>query len=295
MEKQKSKRNPQTAEVFDRIKDARTIHREIIEKILTDFSKKSEAVEKKFAPYRESEKLIRDGIGELIQPTRQNITKTCIEFGDILNRAADSLENELVCEIAKPCSAQFLQALRQYTEFGLVPGKTETEALLYLTDGNIVPQKILYHTLQQLKAPYTFQPRTVDEMERNLAQLRQLASVAKNGPTFPLEYLHEANVIFSDYGEDHVAVNGEDGQYTVTHPYIEAEPILDENGMVLGKWNLDSLTAQAGQFDGLSAAIDEMESAWVTPEKYPDLQEMTYPASGSTDQNTQNIVNSYER
>lgn len=264
----------QNHDAFNHIRSALSSHDQRVGGILNKFSEEVAATEKKYAPYRDSEKLVRDTVRELIPKYRVAILKEGIHTSEQLNASITILEDYLFRTCCRPVSQAFLRQLQAYIDNGMKPTRTEVESLIYMTEGSPVGLKLLHNALKQMDCDFTFDYRGVESYERDLDRLKEFSGFVRFNPSFGTDNAGIGAQLFGRYGRRVQFSETEHGDDMKVDYISVALPIRDEAGNdTASSWDTDSISAMAGRHDMTQRFVADACQAWEEPDLYPDVKQ----------------------
>lgn len=266
-------RIPKVHEAFNLMRNAMTNHNYKVNNILAKFANDVDAVEQKYAPYRDSNALTRDAIRELIPAVRVEILKEGIALSDALNDQIESVDDYMMDCLCKPVPAGLRQQLQCYLEGGIKPGKAEVEALLILNNGSWLGYRLLHDALVKLDCDYTFDYKSVADYENDLKTMKDFSAFVRFNPSFPPDHAKEGLQLFGRFGRKVQFTEGEHGDEMQVDYISDGLPIRDEKGNdTSSTWDEAMIAAMTGSHADFEKKLGEYQSDWESPNLFPDIK-----------------------
>lgn len=148
-----------------------------VDAVLLNFRAEKAKIMAEAAIYKDEKKYSLPKIDELKKTARQQLRTAEVKFRSTIQKSRDGLKEELSAAINQPIPAGFTERLAFYRQSGMVPTRTEVEALLDLGQKSPLAVAAVQKLLDDLKAPIKVECRTIKQYEQDLQSLDQLAEM----------------------------------------------------------------------------------------------------------------------
>ena len=127
--------------------------------------------------YKDEDSYINENLPKAKQSARDALTKAETTFRETLRKNIIGMKTELKATISTPVPKEFSEQLSFYRTAGLTPSRTETEALLELGKRSPLSVKAVAKLLEDTHADIKIQCRSIEDYEKDLADLDDLAEM----------------------------------------------------------------------------------------------------------------------
>ncbi len=198
--------NRVTKSAFDRIKSAASSYQEEVTHALTEYKNAEKRARADSEQYKDAESKYNALQGVAAQTAKNVISTAEAAFTGNVSAELKVLHEALSEHLTARPSPAFLDALRVYKDFDIVPSKTELSALLEQAHGNPLALKAIGATLDSVKSPYRIEYTTTADFEKDLAALETLTRPGNLWS--PIEMHSEATRLFSGQAVNYYRPDG---------------------------------------------------------------------------------------
>lgn len=169
--------------------------------------------------YKDEARILADKRTQLASKARENVNRAGAELGEIAAECARKLNDCKQEHLRHPVPAATEKAVGLYSRYGLKLSKSEVESLLTNNAGNHLGLRLIDAMLKETGSKYKVTYVPLETYEQDISDLARFALLAEHEPAFPLEFLHEASLIYC--GEKELEIvpadgNTKDGDYHKT-------------------------------------------------------------------------------
>ncbi|MBR1606976.1 MAG: hypothetical protein IJ664_04630 [Clostridia bacterium] len=150
---------------------------EDVDAVLLHFRAEKAKIVAEASIYKDEKKYSLPKIDELKKTARQQLRTAEARFRATIQKSREGLKEELSAAINQPIPAGFAERLAFYRQSGMVPSRTEVEALLDLGQKSPLAVAAVRKLLDDLEAPIRLECRTIKQYEQDLQSLDQLAAM----------------------------------------------------------------------------------------------------------------------
>lgn len=161
----------------DGVKNAEQDYLEDVDAILLHFRAEKAKIMAEASIYKDEKKYALPKIDELKKTARQQLRTAESKYRTTIQKSREGLKEELQTSINQPIPVGFTERLAFYRQSGMVPTRTEVEALLDLGQKSPLAVAAVQKLLDDLKAPIKVECRTIKQYEQDLQSLDQLAEM----------------------------------------------------------------------------------------------------------------------
>ena len=169
--------NARTKIFLDGIKIAESDFMDKTNDILLRYRAEKEKIISISKRYKDEDQYIRENLPKAKQSARDALTRAEDAFRKELVRNINGMRKELKATISTPVPKEFSEQLSFYRAAGITPSRTETEALLELGKHTPLSVKAVSKLLEDTHADVKIQSRSIEDYEKDLADLDDLAEM----------------------------------------------------------------------------------------------------------------------
>lgn len=198
-------KDTQARPIFKRLLDAMETYAQNVTATAAKFREDYEGAKKYASVYKDEKHILADRRTKLAAKAREEITRQGAELGEVAAQCAQELNDCVQDHLRHPVPAATEKLLNLYSRYHLQLSKSEVEALLTVNGGHVLGLRLINAMLKENKAPYKVDFIPLETYEKDISDLAQFAMMAEYEPAFPVDYLHEAVLIFGGQKETEVA------------------------------------------------------------------------------------------
>lgn len=264
---------------FDGLKKARDDYKATVTSELDRFRESTQKIQEKYLPEVADQKMT---IAR--NSARLSINAAESTFIEAIRETINDLSSNLGKYLLTAPSATFVEMVRLYRDFSLVPTQSEVEALIQRAGGNNLGLRLLDDMLVKNHAQYRIRHTEVRDYEADIAALEELA---KGGYMWcPEDRLGEYNAIYNSVPKTKVFVEG-----SPRHGGLGGVEL--DNQAERNKKQIEFIIAAADcrkKFD----AIDDMADRWTTTIPPTVFKAELYPNAEDTVDAARQFVHDHE-
>lgn len=261
-----------SAGLFKNLQAELKSYQSTVSSVLTDFAKERENARQYASKFKDEDAIFADKMRECIPNVRNRLSSVNADFAGKIRVLHTEMENSLLDALCKPQGQAFLRLLDVYEQHGLLPSKTELNALVTLNEGNLVGFRLINNLLKLVESKYRIQCPEVETLEKTLEDLQHLAEELELMPTFSLARLREGREVFGRFGVKTTVADAHISSTCISEPAPVLRKDADGNIKTTGqKWDDIGLAINASIFDGLPDRINNIASPWTSLETYPKI------------------------
>lgn len=261
-----------TTALFKSIQAELKNYQDTVSSVLADFAKEREDARQYASKFKDEDSIFADRMHSCIPKVRNRLASINADFAGKIRMLHTDMENSLLDALCKPQGQAFLRLLDVYEQHGLLPSKTELNALVALNEGNILGFRLIGNLLKLVESKYSIQFPEVETLENTLEDLQHLAEEIELMPMFSLAQLREGREVFGRFGVKTTVEDAHISSTCISEPAPVLRKDADGNIKTSGqKWDDTGLTINASIFDGLPDRINNIASPWTSLETYPEI------------------------
>ena len=169
--------NARTKSYLDGIKIAEHDFLDKTNDILLRYRAEKEKIISTSKRYKDEGGYVHENLPKAKQSARDALTRAEDAFRKELVRNITGMREELKATISAPVPKEFTEKLSFYRTAGITPSRTETEALLELGQRSPLSVKAVSKLLEDTHADVKVQTRSIEDYEKDLANLDDLAEM----------------------------------------------------------------------------------------------------------------------
>lgn len=169
--------NARTKVYLDGIKIAESDFMDKTNDILLRYRAEKEKIISISKRYKDEDAYINENLPKAKQSARDALTRAEDAFRKELVRNINGMRKELKATISTPVPKEFSERLSFYRAAGITPSRMETEALLELGQHTPLSVKAVAKLLEDTHAGVKIQSRSIEDFEKDLADLDDLAEM----------------------------------------------------------------------------------------------------------------------
>ena len=197
-------KDTQARPIFKRLLQGMEAYAEAVTSAAKQFKEDYAAAAKYAAVYKDEKRILADKRTKLAAKAREDINKAGAELGEVAAQCAQDLNECVQDHLVHPVPAGTEKLLNLYSRYHLPLSKSEVEALLTVNGGHILGLRLINAMLKENKAPYKVDFVPLETYEKDISDLAQFAMMAEYEPAFPMDYMHEALLIYGGQKETEV-------------------------------------------------------------------------------------------
>ena len=187
--------NRNNREIFNRIRKAATNYQNDTRKALTTYRQSIENARSYAAKFKDEESIFNQKKAEATNTARMALASAENAFTGCVQAEIPGLKEELTRHLTARPSAAFLDTLRVYNDFGIVPSRSEIEAMIAANEGNALGLRALNAVLDRTGSDVRVSVPDASTYEADIAALE---AMTKGGNTWTPNDLHtEAVAVYS--------------------------------------------------------------------------------------------------
>ncbi len=228
---------------FDKIKGAAAGYRRRVADVLSKYRATMDTAKEQAKMFKDENAHVAGARAGAITTARNAIKIAQNDFSAVVGAEISVLRDELSRHIAAVPSDNYINLLRVYSDFGIIPSRMEIDSLLTQAGNSTLSLRVLNRTLEKVGSEYRIEYQDTGELEADIAALDKLA-------TEPIMYspdgLHPAAV--DVFGGTRRPVR-----------LVAGGPLTDQAGFV---WDNTSIITASLAFEAAVAGLDAMSERW---------------------------------
>lgn len=149
-----------------------------VTQILSKYADGMAKAKREAAAYKNEDEHISKARERLLPEARDGLASVAASFASVTRKTADDMRAQLRKALAETPPSGVLENLQLYNGLGVVPTRTEAEALLESNGGNLLGLRGLASLLTRTKAPFRLDYSDPAALEKDIALLERLADSA---------------------------------------------------------------------------------------------------------------------
>ena len=162
------------------------------EKFRTDYAEAARYA----AAYKDEKRILSDKRTKLSAKAREEVNRYGASLGEAAAECVKALNDCLEDHLVKPVPAATEKLLNLYSRYKLPMSKSELDAALTVNAGHLTGLRLLNAMLKECGSQYEIDFVELSQYENDIQDLARFALLAEFEPAFPMEYLHEAALIY---------------------------------------------------------------------------------------------------
>ena len=212
-------KDTQARPIFKRLLQAMETYAEGITATAKKFKEDYEAAAKYASAYKDEKRILADKRTKLASKAREDINRYGAELGEAVGKCAQELNDCVHDHLIHPVPAGTEKLLNLYGRYNLPLSRSEVENLLTVNGGHVLGLRFINAMLKETHSKYKVDFVPLEKYEQDISDLAQFAMLAEYEPAFPVDYLHEATLIYGGNKEIEVVqkqANPGRGDYSST-------------------------------------------------------------------------------
>ena len=194
----------QARPIFKKILESMEKYAENVTTTAAKFRTDYAAAAKDASRYKDEKKILSERRTKLASAAREAITRQGAELGETLAQCVQELNNCVADHLRHPVPAATEKLLTMYSRYNLPLSKSEVENLLTVNGGHELGLRFIKAMLENTHSKYTVDFVPLETYEKDISDLARFALMAEYEPAFPVEYLHEAVLIYCGQKETEI-------------------------------------------------------------------------------------------
>lgn len=197
-------KDTQARPIFKKLLEAMETYAQNVTGTAAKFREDYEAAKKYASVYKDEKRILADRRTKLAAKAREEIMQHGAELGEAVGKCAQELNDCVHDHLVHPVPAGTEKLLNLYGRYNLPLSRSEVENLLTVNGGHVLGLRFINAMLKETGSKYKVDFIPLETYEKDISDLAQFALLAEYEPAFPVDYLHEAQLIFGGQKETEV-------------------------------------------------------------------------------------------
>ena len=197
-------KDTQARPIFRKLLEAMENYAQNVTATAAKFREDYTAAAKYASAYKDEKRILADKRTKLASKAREEITRQGAELGEVAAQCARELNDCVQDHLRHPIPTATEKLLTMYSKYNLKLSHSEVESLLTVNGGHVLGLRAINAMLKETGSSYKVEFIPLETYEKDISDLARFAMLAEYEPALPVEYLHEAQLIFCGQKETEV-------------------------------------------------------------------------------------------